>query len=396
MAENYIEVWQLNEYVRQGLEQDVFLSNIIVLGEISGLKVHSSGHIYFTLKDDKASIRCSFFRQYNYNLRFKLQDGMKVLAQGKVSLYVRDGQYQLYVYQIQQTGLGDLFVLYNQLKSKLENEGLFAAEHKKPIPPYIKKLGVVTSPTGAALQDIINVSTRRFPRIQIVVAPVKVQGEGAAESIARGIKYINTIPDVDTIIVGRGGGSAEDLWAFNEEVVARAIYESEKPIISAVGHETDFTIADFVADLRAPTPSAAAEIAVFDYQEICNTLAQYKNSSVSALNYAFNHAMQRLQSIKTSSIITNPKQLLNPYIQAVENVKMKYENLMENRLNAEKNKLSSLAANLESLSPLKVLARGYAVVTDNNNATISSVKQVKQDSELNIRVSDGTFLAVVK
>ncbi|MBQ7953456.1 MAG: exodeoxyribonuclease VII large subunit, partial [Clostridia bacterium] len=276
-----ITVTQLNKYIKNLLETDINLSQISVKGEISNFKLHSSGHCYMTIKDETAQIRAVMFKTYTSSLKFTPENGMKITATGKISVYERDGQYQMYIFSMQPDGLGDLHVEFEKLKAKLTAEGIFDASHKKPIPKTPKTIGVVTSPTGAAIRDIINVVTRRYPLAEIIVCPVLVQGENSAKQIANAIEYMNRENMADVLIVGRGGGSIEDLWSFNEEVVAYAIYNSKIPIISAVGHETDFTIADFAADLRAPTPSAAAELAVPSVLELKGNISMYLNRMIS-------------------------------------------------------------------------------------------------------------------
>jgi exodeoxyribonuclease VII large subunit len=273
-------VSDLNNYVKEILSYDYTLINATVTGEVSGVKMHSSGHIYFTLKDESASVKCAFFKPYSLKWRFKLKDGMKVSVKGKITLYERDGQFQINVTELEEDGLGALYIKLEELKKKLSNEGLFDEKYKKKIPQYVKRIGVVTSPTGAVFRDIVNVATRRCPDIQIMLAPVKVQGEEAPRSICTGIRVLDAISDIDVIIVGRGGGSFEELYCFNDEDVARTIFNCKKPVISAVGHETDYTIADFVADLRAPTPSAAAELAVFDYHDTLLDIDYFEKNSL--------------------------------------------------------------------------------------------------------------------
>ncbi len=386
-----VSVAQLNAYVKQTLASDVVLSEITVSGEISGLKYHSSGHIYFTLKDESAAIRCAFFKPHSLNVRFALKDGMKILATGRVTLYERDGQYQLNVFSVENDGLGDLYAKFEALKKKLEAEGLFDASNKKALPKFAKKIGVATSPTGAVIRDIINVATRRCPNISIVLAPVNVQGEDAPRSICAGVKALDDMADVDVIIVGRGGGSVEDLWCFNDEEVAKTIFACNKPVISAVGHETDFTIADFVADLRAPTPSAAAELAVFNYYDTVNDIDYFYNILARGVKGKLSEYNLRL--IRLEQEIENPEYLLQKHNARLE--------VLLNRLSvgAQKEKqefaLETLIGKLDALNPLKVLKRGFSVATDIDGKNVKSVKNVSVGDKIRVRVDDGSFLSEV-
>ena len=385
-----VTVSQLNAYVKECLSLDTVLSDITVKGEISGLKTHSSGHIYFTLKDENAAIKCTFFKTHSLRLSFKLQDGMKVSARGKVTLYERDGQYQLNVFEMNEDGLGLLYLKFEELKRKLQAEGLFDEEFKKPIPGFVKKIGVVTSPTGAVIRDIINVATRRCPKISILLAPVSVQGEDAPRSICAGLKLLDERRDIDVIIVGRGGGSMEDLWCFNDEKVVRAIFACKKPVISAVGHETDFTLSDFVADLRAPTPSAAAELAVFDYYDTLLDLDNIQNRLVRLIDSNVISVNSKIQEY--SSCFEDPM-----YI--VDNYKSKLELLTEKLANSvlpdrKESELSRLSSKLDALSPLKVLSRGYSVVSKGGKAVKDS-KNINKGDIVVIKFSKGEAEAEV-
>ncbi|MBR2860795.1 MAG: exodeoxyribonuclease VII large subunit [Clostridia bacterium] len=386
-----VSVSQLNAYVKQSLAADAILSDIVVSGEISGLKMHSSGHIYFTLKDESAAIRCAFFKPHSLRLAIKLQDGMRVLARGKVSLYERDGQYQLNVFEVTADGEGLLYQQFEKLKKQLLEEGLFDEQFKKPIPKFVKKIGVATSPTGAVIRDIINVSTRRCPNISIVLAPVSVQGPDAPRSICAGLDALDKMDDVDVIIVGRGGGSMEDLWCFNDESVARKIFACTKPVISAVGHETDFTIADFVSDLRAPTPSAAAELAVFDYYRVLGDIEHFSLALGRQLENAISANYLRLS--KLSAKIESPENALSGYEHKLELLKQR---LFEGaKREDEENKLSIFAGKLDALSPLKVLERGYSVTVDKDGRIIKDASKTKKGDRISVRVRKGIINAEV-
>ncbi len=383
-----LTVTNLNLYIKALMESDEVLNNIIVKGEISNFKHHSSGHMYFTLKDENSKIRCIMFRGSNLFLKFVPEDGMNVVIEGHVSLYERDGQYQLYCSRMEPDGLGSLYLAYEQLKERLQREGLFGNEFKKPIPEFPKKIGVATSPTGAVIRDIINVSTNRFPGINILLYPVKVQGEGASRSIVSGIEYFNSRNDIDVIIVGRGGGSIEELWAFNEEDVARAIFKSRIPVISAVGHETDFTIADFVADARASTPSHAAEIAVPSYNDITYKIDKLRQMLITHTSngiYQKSFSVRNyLQHMKANS----PKNRINQYMQYLDNLQNKLGHNIKISVSTGRTSVSVCSGKLDSLSPLKVLARGYTYV-EKNNIVVRSVSDIKRDELIRMHMNDG-------
>lgn len=387
-------VSQLNNYVKGVLDKDENLAHIFVSGEISNFKAHYSGHYYLTVKDEAAAIKAVMFAGNASRLRFMPENGMKVIIFGTVSLFPRDGSYQLYINDMQPDGAGALNVAFEQLKKKLSAEGLFSQEHKKPIPKFPKRVGVVTSFTGAAVRDIFNVLGRRFPAAEVVIRPCKVQGDGAAEDIAKAIKEFNEYGCADVLIVGRGGGSIEDLWAFNEEVVARAVYASSIPIISAVGHETDYTICDFVADLRAPTPSAAAECAVPDAMELKSRLLSYKQHLFTLAKNAVKAERTKLELIEKSGALKDPtlkiKDNKSELIYLSENLSM----LADSYINSNKNKLSAIAGKLDALSPLGVIARGYSL-TQSGDKVVTSVKNVKIGDEISVNLSDGTFTANV-
>lgn len=392
---NVYTVSYVNSYIKDMFTQDFMLNGIYIKGEISNCKYHTSGHIYFTLKDEKAAISAVMFASQRKNLGFKLQEGQKVIVLGNVCVYERDGKYQIYANQILLDGEGDLFAKYEKLKKELEEMGMFANEYKMPIKKYIRRLGVVTAPTGAAIQDIINITKRRNPYVEIILYPALVQGQGAAESIVRGIKILDKF-GVDTIIVGRGGGSIEDLWAFNEEIVARAIFESNTPIISAVGHETDVTIADFVADMRAPTPSAAAELAVFEYSAIADMLKQYNSDLLSAMADRINDNKIRYNNYKLHLDYLNPINQIKEKRHYMIELEEKLDLRMKNKVDAYKNTLSLFIENLNGLSPLAKLNQGYSYTSDKAGNTLASVDQVEADDLICISVSDGNINAIVK
>ena len=388
MTYNPISVTDLNKYIKDKIAGDEVLNNVLVKGEISNYKHHYTGHLYFTLKDENSLIKCIMFKGYAANLKFEPKDGMKVMVFGTVSVFERDGVYQIYCKAMQEDGMGSLYKAYEEMKARLEKEGLFDASHKKKIPLMPKCIGVLTSNTGAVIRDIINVSTRRNPNVYIKLLPVPVQGEGAAEKIADAIKIMNEKNLADVIIVARGGGSLEDLWPFNEEVVARAIYDSELPVISAVGHETDFTIADFVADLRAPTPSAAAELAVPNIADIMLKLESYNNRYKLALKKKVEFMRLRYEKCMNSRVFKEPLQKINEKYMLID---MKVKSIQNSILSIYKDKKTNMVkqiAKLDGLSPLKTLTRGYSIV-EANGKIIKSINDVKKDDEVDIRLIDG-------
>ena len=389
-----ITVDELNTYIKEKVDEDEFLNNVYVKGEISNCKLHYSGHIYFTLKDEKSLIKCVMFKSYTPHLTFVPKDGMKVLVFGTVSVFERDGVYQIYCKAMKQDGLGDLYEAYEKLKKKLEEEGLFDESHKKPIPKFPKTIGVLTASTGAVIRDIINVSTRRNPNVHIRLLPVPVQGDSAKGEIVKGIQKMNAENLADVIILGRGGGSLEDLWPFNEEVVARAIYESKIPIISAVGHEKDFSISDFVADLRAPTPSAAAELAVPNMVDVVKNIESYENRYKISLKKKVELMRLRYEKCMTRSVFREPLQKLNEKSLVLDNNVKLISNYINKKLNEEKLKFEKKVARLDSLSPLKTLQRGYSVVTKDGK-TVNSVSLLNTGDEINLRLSDGSKNAKV-
>lgn len=396
MTYNPISVTELNQYIKGKFDEDEYFANVLVEGEISNYKHHYTGHLYFTLKDEKSLIKCIMFKSYTGHLDFEPQDGMKVIILGSVSVFERDGTYQLYAKAMKPLGkIGDLRAAYEELKQKLEKEGLFAKEHKKQIPVYPKVIGVLTSNTGAVIRDIINVSTRRNPNVVIKLFPVPVQGEGAAEKIAKGIEFMNQNKLADVLIIARGGGSLEDLWPFNEEIVARAIYKSDLPIISAIGHETDFTISDFVADLRAPTPSAAAELAVPDIKELTLKLDAYKNRFKQALTRKLELMRLRYEKCMKSRAFTGALQKINEqYIVIDMKVKL-MENSILQKLQNNKANLQNLIIQLDTLSPLKTLARGYGIVYKNGER-VKKVTDLKSQDKITIQLQDGKANAIIE
>ena len=388
MKYNAVTVTQLNKYLKDRFDEDENLNAILVKGEISNFKNHYTGHLYFTLKDETSLIKCIMFKSYAEKLQFKPKDGMKVMVFGTVSVFERDGVYQIYCKSMIEDGMGDLHEKFEQLKTKLEAEGLFDEKHKKSIPVFPKVIGVLTSQTGAVIRDIINVSSRRNPNVYIRLLPVPVQGPGASEQIAEKIKIMNEKKLADVIIVGRGGGSLEDLWPFNEEIVARAIYNSEIPIISAVGHETDFTIADFVADLRAPTPSAAAELAVPDIFELKQKIQNYQNRYRIALKKKLEVMKLRLEKVMKSRAFTDPKRKIIDNSILLDNLVKRLEKTIKDLQNSKTNRYKELIAKLDTLSPLKTLIRGYSL-TEKDGQIVKSVKQINKGDLISIRFTDG-------
>ena len=390
-----ISVSELNKYIKEKFENDEFFANVLVEGEISNFKHHYTGHMYFTLKDENSLIKCIMFKSYTGHLDFVPQDGMKVMILGNVSVFERDGTYQLYAKAMKQLGkLGDLRAAFEELKAKLEKEGLFDTTHKKKIPMMPNNIGVLTSNTGAVIRDIINVSTRRNPNVHIRLLPVPVQGEGAAQKIAEGIQFMNENNLADVLIIARGGGSLEDLWPFNEEIVARAIYHSEIPIISAVGHETDFTISDFVADLRAPTPSAAAELAVTNVEELKGKLQGYENRYQQSLMRKLQLMQLRYEKCMKSRVFTQPMQKINEQYMVIDMRVKSMEYAMIQKLEKEKVKAQKLMLQLDALSPLKTLARGYGIISKDGQV-VKSVKQLNQQDEISIQMQDGKTMAKI-
>jgi len=388
MQYNAITVTELNTYVKEKFEQDEYLNNVLVKGEISNFKHHYTGHMYFTLKDENSLIKCVMFKGYTANLNFIPKDGVKVVILGTVSVFERDGVYQIYAKAMKEDGIGSLHEQYEKLKLKLEQEGLFDLKNKKKIPYMPKCIGVLTSNTGAVIRDIINVATRRNPNVYIKLLPVPVQGVGAGEKIANAIKIMNEQKLADVIIVARGGGSLEDLWPFNEEIVARAIFNSCLPVISAVGHETDFTIADFVADLRAPTPSAAAELAVQNIQDINEKLNTYKSRYKIALTRKLEVMKLRYQKCMQTKVFKDPMHKINEYYMVLDKLLNKMEYVITNKVKDEKTKMIKNIAKLDTLSPLKTLSRGYTIAQCDGKI-VNSSKNLNQGDIIKLTFSDG-------
>lgn len=392
MKQNVYTVAQINSYIKNMFTQDYMLRSVLVKGEVSNCKYHSSGHIYFTLKDEKGIISCVMFAGNRTGLSFRLEEGQMVVVGGTVDVYERDGKYQLYAKQITLDGAGILYEKFDRLKRELEEMGMFAQEYKQPIPKYIRTLGVVTAPTGAAVRDIINIATRRNPYIQIILYPAIVQGDQAVESIINGIHALEQL-GVDVMIVGRGGGSIEDLWAFNEEAVAQAVFDCSIPVISAVGHETDTTIIDYVADLRAPTPSAAAELAVYDFGQFMERLSIYQSTLRHALDVQLGRHKNRLENLTLRVKYLSPVNQIQQKRTYCMDLEGKLETWMNVILTRQKHRMALYAEKLKGLSPLDKLSQGYAYVEDTDHKVINDVNQVKPDDMLQIYVKNGTIQA---
>ena len=390
-----VSVTELNSIIKSLLEGEPFLSDVFVRGELSNFKAHSSGHFYFSLKDEGGILKSVMFRSSAVNLPFLPENGMKVVAHGRISSYVRDGQYQLYADSMEPDGIGSLYVAFEQLKSKLSKEGLFDENRKKAIPKIPRRVGVITSPTGAAVRDIINVTGRRFPYAEIVIYPSLVQGPDAALSLCNGVQYFNEKNNVDTIIIGRGGGSLEDLWAFNDEMLARTISASDIPIISAVGHETDFTICDFVSDMRAPTPSAASEIAVPDMQELKRKINNIISRESSVLSLKIDSYRKRLSLIKNSRVLLSPMNMIDDKNLSVLELSKKLDNLIDLSISEKRHKLSAAVGQLNALNPLSIFSRGYSAIFDDTGSVVKSIKDVNVGETVDLKVSDGTIKANV-
>ena len=392
-----LSVSQLNRYIKMNFDADENLANIFISGEISNFTNHyRTGHLYFTLKDDSAAVRAVMFNSSAKRLKFMPEDGMKVIARGRVSVYEASGQYQLYVDDMQPDGVGALNLAYEQLKEKLQKEGLFSEHHKKPLPPYPEKVGVITSPTGAAVRDIINVLGRRFPYAEIFFCPVLVQGDGAHLQLTDAVNMFNSERAADVIIIGRGGGSIEDLWEFNDEGLARAVYNSEIPVISAVGHETDFTICDFVADMRAPTPSAAAELAVPDANELQYALSALKNRMFLNVSSGIADRRSRLEYLTSKGALKSPDEMLSNRSQRLDTAFSKMLSSYENRIGGKKVEFISAATALSKLDPMSVLMRGFAFVSDKSGKNVYSSQALAKGDKINVRFHDGSAVCEVK
>jgi exodeoxyribonuclease VII large subunit len=379
----------LNGYIKKVLDNDFILNNSNVKGEISNFKIHSSGHIYFSLKDEYSKINCIMFRSAVKDLKFMPESGMKVVVRGRVSVYEKDGTYQLYCNQMELDGIGELYVAFEKLKNKLQNQGLFDNEYKKTVPMYAKKIGIVTSPTGAAIRDIINVAKRRNKAVEIVIYPSLVQGINASLDIIKGIEVLNSMEDIDVIILARGGGSIEELWCFNDEKLAYAVANSKKPIITGVGHEIDYTIVDFVSDRRAPTPSAAAEIAVFNIEELKAKAVYYKSLLNSNIRISIDGKINRVGLLKRKLESNSPiMRIVNEY-NNIDRLKQLIDMGIKVRLEKEKEKLSKAKALLSANNPLNILSKGYAVIQDENKNVINNISRLKELEKVNITLADG-------
>lgn len=395
MTRNVYTVGQVNAYIKNMFTQDYMLSRIYVKGEVSNCKYHTSGHIYFSLKDESGTIACVMFAGQRGGLSFRMSEGQQVIVLGSVNVYERSGSYQLYAREIRLDGEGLLYERFQALKKELEEMGMFAPEYKKPIPAFASRIGVVTAPTGAAIRDIMNISSRRNPYVQLILYPAQVQGEGAKESIARGISMLEQ-QDVDVIIVGRGGGSIEDLWAFNEEEVARAIFHCSVPVISAVGHETDTTIADYVADLRAPTPSAAAELAVYDYYQLERTRKEYQLKLLRLMRQKTEISRLRVREFQTKLKYLHPSNKLREKQQRLIDMEDRMRALMEKKISDTRHRFLLYVERMKGQSPLTKLSQGYAYVQDEEGRALKSIEQVQEGEMLSVHVTDGTILTKIE
>ena len=394
MRKNVYSVGQVNAYIKNMFAQDFMMRNICIKGEVSNCKYHTSGHIYFTLKDANGTINAVMFAGNRRGLKFVMKEGDNVIVTGSVEIYERDGKYQLYAREIELDGAGNLYLRFEALKRELEEMGMFAKEYKKPIPKYVRRVGIVTAPTGAAVQDIRNIATRRNPYVQLIIYPALVQGEGAVASIVNGIRALDT-QGVDVMIVGRGGGSIEDLWAFNEEEVARAIFQCRTPVISAVGHETDTTIADYVADMRAPTPSAAAELAVYDYRLVAEQLRNYKRQMEQIMGQKNHITRLRLQQLEAKLHSLSPESKLRENRMHVARMEQRLEQLMQQIMTDRRHKVALLAERLEGVSPLRKLSSGYAYVTNDVNKAVTTTEEVNEGDVLTVHFLKGKVKAEV-
>lgn len=395
MARNVYTVKQVNSYIKNMFTQDFMLNRIYVKGEVSNCKYHTSGHIYFSLKDESGTIACVMFAGQRGGLSFHMREGQQIIILGSVNVYERTGSYQLYAQEIRLDGEGTLYEKYQMLKQELEEMGMFAPEYKKAIPRYAKRIGVVTAPTGAAVRDIMNISARRNPYVQLLLYPAQVQGEGAKESIVRGIRMLET-KNVDVIIVGRGGGSIEDLWAFNDECVARAIFDCQVPVISAVGHETDVTIADYVADLRAPTPSAAAELAVWDYRQLQGYLDECRLRMNRSMTGTIRINRLRLKELDVRLSYLHPRHKLQDQQQRLIELEEELRTLMRDRVKEARHRLAIQIEKLNGLSPVRKLNQGFAYVEEADGGVVKSIRQVEKGDELTVYVTDGLIRTSVK
>lgn len=391
-----LTVSALNDYIKKVIDSDFILKNACIKGEISNFKVHSSGHIYFTLKDEFSKISCIMFKKSAEGLTFIPEEGMKVIVKGHISIYVRDGNYELYCDEIEPEGVGELFIALEKLKKKLEREGLFAEEHKRKIPDIVRNVGVITSPTGAAVRDIINVTKRRNSKVNLLIYPSSVQGTGASLEIINGIEYFNKNKNVDIIIIARGGGSLEELWTFNNEELAYAVYKSNIPIISGVGHETDFTIIDFVSDRRAPTPSAAAELAVFDLDELNHKIVRYIDMLKLKANANIGIRFSQIDFLKKSIALNNPQKIVLDQYKNIQQMQNLMNIKMRNKINLSIEELKKINAVLCAHNPLNTLKRGYSVIERENNSIINSIVELKKCENVKIIMQDGSTSARIK
>ncbi len=394
MMKNVYSVGQVNTYIKNMFAQDFMMSRIRIRGEVSNCKYHTSGHIYFTMKDETGTISAVMFAGNRRGLTFRMKEGDRIVATGSVEVYGRDGRYQLYARQIEADGTGNLYLRYEALRKELEEMGMFSEEYKKPVPRFARRVGIVTAPAGAAIQDIINIASRRNPYVQLILYPALVQGEGAVPSVINGIRALDAL-GVDVMIVGRGGGSIEDLWAFNEEEVARAIFECSTPVISAVGHETDFTIADFVADLRAPTPSAAAELAVYEYHILEEQMREYRFRMTRAVSRKVDHARLRLDHCRTGLRYLSPGSRLRERRKYAADLEEKLEQRMQDVLTGKRHQLALLSGALDGMSPVKKLSQGYAFVADESGQAVRDASQVTRGQTLDIHLLRGCLRAAV-
>lgn len=389
-------VSEINKYIKMLFDGDELLNSISIRGEITNFKAHYTGHYYFTLKDESSTIKCVMFKGYAQFVKFKPADGMKVVINGQISAFERDGVYQIYCKSMSPEGLGDLYLAYEQLKEKLSKEGLFDISKKKKIPFLPQRVGVITSRTGAVIRDIINVSTRRYPNVNILIYPAAVQGVNVASTVIEGLKVFNELNNVDVIIIARGGGSFEDLFGFNDENLARAIYASKIPVVSAVGHETDFTICDFVSDLRAPTPSAAAELVYPEYTEIVSRIDKDKNRTIIAMKNYIERKRQYVERLKAAKLEKVPLDQVNKYRLAIDSMMKKSEATLKYMIEKYRTRCVKSIAKIDTLSPLKTLTRGYSVVENEDGKVIKSVNDVSSNQEIKITVTDGKLSATVK
>jgi exodeoxyribonuclease VII large subunit len=384
-----LTVSDINKYIKKAFDSDFILANCSIKGEISNFKYHSSGHMYFSLKDEYSRIKCIMFKDSVRKLIFLPEDGMRVIVKGRISVYEKEGAYQLYCSEMKPEGMGELYLAFEKLKTKLNAGGLFDEQHKKEIPVYAAKIGIVTSPTGAAVRDIINVTRRRNSKVQLLIYPSLVQGVNASEDIIKGINRLNSIEDVDLIIVARGGGSIEDLWCFNDEKLAEAIYDSEKPIITGIGHEIDYTIADFVSDRRAPTPSAAAEIAVFNMNEFLQRILSYKNMMSNCIDNRINGEKNKLLLMKKRLKSYNPMMYITNQYEAVDKLKQMLNLKINTRIQEKREQLAGVNSLLSAHNPLNVLNRGYSIIEDERSDIIGSIKELDKKDKVKIIMKDG-------